>query len=278
MGPFELLDLTGLDVSGKVMESIYAQFQHEPRFRPSSLIAPRIAAGLFGRKSRAGWYAYDDDGKVVPAAPTGPPPIPDRLKLWIDFAAQDHDGIVELACRAGVVCVDAPAEASLCVVQPWGQDASSYCVAHDLDPARTVALDPLPGLAKRRTIMLTAVTEAVARDAAKALFASDGGAFTVINDSAGFVVQRVLATIVNIAANIAQRGISTVEDLEDAVRLGLGYPQGPLAIGDSIGAERILCILAGIQAATGDPRYRPAPWLVRRATLGLKLTTLEAVR
>ena len=51
MGPFELLDLTGLDVSSKVMQSIYDQFQQEPRFRPSSLIPPRVAAGLFGRKT-----------------------------------------------------------------------------------------------------------------------------------------------------------------------------------------------------------------------------------
>ena len=42
MGPFELLDLTGLDVSSKVMESIYEQFQQEPRFRPSSLVPPRV--------------------------------------------------------------------------------------------------------------------------------------------------------------------------------------------------------------------------------------------
>ena len=45
MGPFELLDLTGLDVSSKVMQSIYDQFQQEPRFRPSSIIPPRVAAG-----------------------------------------------------------------------------------------------------------------------------------------------------------------------------------------------------------------------------------------
>jgi hypothetical protein len=37
MGTFELMDLTGLDVSGKVMQSIFDQFQHEPRYRPSSL-------------------------------------------------------------------------------------------------------------------------------------------------------------------------------------------------------------------------------------------------
>ena len=126
--------------------------------------------------------------------------------------------------------------------------------------------------------MLTAATAPAARDAARALFASDDGTLTVVNDSPGFVVQRILVTIVNIAANIAQRGIATVDDLEDAVRLGLGYPHGPLAIGDLIGGAKVLRILRAIQSATGDPRYRPAPWLVRRASLGLPLSTREAMR
>ena len=91
-------------------------------------------------------------------------------------------------------------------------------------------------------------------------------------------VQRVLATIVNIAANIAQRGIASVADLEDAVKLGLGYPQGPLALGDAIGPMRVLNILRNLQACTGDPRYRPSPWLQRRATLGVSLLTPEAAR
>src|SRR3989475_9532189 len=51
LGPFELLDLTGLDVSHPVMESIYRQYYEEPRFRPSPITGQRVAAGLLGRKS-----------------------------------------------------------------------------------------------------------------------------------------------------------------------------------------------------------------------------------
>ena len=87
-----------------------------------------------------------------------------------------------------------------------------------------------------------------------------------------------MATIVNIAANIVQRGIGSVEDLEDAVRLGLGYPRGPLAWGDMLGADRMLSILQAQLRLTGDPRYRPSPWLARRVALGLPLTMPEAVR
>ena len=100
----------------------------------------------------------------------------------------------------------------------------------------------------------------------------------MINDSPGFVVQRILATIVNIGTNIAQRGIASPDDIDDAVRIGLGYPQGPLALGDSIGPEKVMAILEGMQRVTGDPRYRPSQWLRRRALLGESLLTPEASR
>jgi 3-hydroxybutyryl-CoA dehydrogenase len=277
MGPFELLDLTGLDVSGKVMESIYAQFQQEPRFRPSSLVPPRIAAGLYGRKSGEGWYRYADNAKQE-APPRPVPATRAGLKLWIEPGASQCDDIAKLAESASVELVSDAGDADLILVQPWGQDATTVCVEQKLDPTRTVALDPLPGFGQRRTLMLTPVTGAAARDAAHALFETDGTPVTIINDSPGFVVQRVLATIVNIAANIAQRGIASVTDIEDAVKLGLGYPHGPLTWGDRIGGKNVLTILRNMQNGTGDPRYRPSPWLTRRVGLGLSLLTPEASR
>lgn len=60
-----------------------------------------------------------------------------------------------------------------------------------------------------------------------------------------------------------------------AVEMGLGYPRGPLRFGDELGPQRILRILEAMQAFYGDPRYRPSPWLKRRALLGVPLTTPE---
>ena len=57
--------------------------------------------------------------------------------------------------------------------------------------------------------------------------------------------------------------------------LGLGYPHGPLALGDTLGATTILTILRNMHGVLGDPRYRPSPWLARRAQLGLSLTHTE---
>ncbi len=277
MGPFELLDLTGLDVSSRVMASIYEQFQQEPRFRPSSLVPPRVAAGLFGRKSGEGWYRYvETQQQRPPARPV--PSLPEALAVWVDPDASGAAGLRELVATAGARLADDAITADLSIVQPWGDDATSTALGLGLDATRCVAVDPLPPLALRRTLMLTAVTTPAARDAAHALLAKDGTAVTLINDSPGFIAQRVMATVVNIAANIAQRGIASVADLEDAVRLGLGYPRGPLGWGDQLGADRMLEILRAQLAATGDPRYRPSAWLARRVALGLSLVTPEAAR
>ncbi|MGE3162256.1 MAG: 3-hydroxyacyl-CoA dehydrogenase family protein, partial [Burkholderiales bacterium] len=135
--------------------------------------------------------------------------------------------------------------------------------------------DPLFGFAKRRTLMATPVTAKEARDAAHALLASDGVPVSVIRDSAGFVAQRVVAHIVNVGCDIAQQGIATPEDLDRAVMLGLGYPKGPLAMGDAVGAPRILAVLEAMHAFYNEPRYRPSPWLKRRAKLGASLLTPE---
>lgn len=278
MGPFELMDLTGLDVSGRVMESIYQQFQQEPRFRPSALVPPRMAAGLYGRKTGEGWYRYGADGQKIVAAPAAVPALNPAARVWIDPDAAQAQGLRALVVGAGLTLVERPEPADLILIQPWGDDASHSCARAGLDATRTVAIDPLPGLDKHRTLMLTCITTPAARDLAHALLTGDGVAATVINDSPGFVLQRVLATIVNIATALVQRGIATVDDLDDAVRLGLGYPQGPLQLGDTVGGAQILTILTRQQALTGDDRYRPSLWLRRRVELGQPLRTLEVAR
>jgi 3-hydroxybutyryl-CoA dehydrogenase len=98
----------------------------------------------------------------------------------------------------------------------------------------------------------------------------------VIRDSGGFVTQRVLANIVNIASDICQQSVCSPADLEIAVTLGLGYPRGPLALGNLVGPTNVLEVLFNMQTVYGDPRYRPSPWLRRRGAIGLSLLHTEA--
>lgn len=273
MGPFELLDLTGLDVSQPAMESIYEQFYHEPRFRPSPIARQRLVAGLLGRKSQRGFYQYENGQKQeIPA-----PPVPQRsdLPIWIDpKQSSEHPAVAELLTILGasVDTGERPSSTSLCLVLPIGQDVTTCVTAAGLDPTRTVGLDPL-FLTGCRTVMLNPLTAAEYRDAAHAIFAADGVPVALIHDSPGFVSQRVIATIVNIGCDIAQQGIASPQDIDRSVTLGLGYPSGPLAWGDRLGTRLVLQILEGLYDFYQDPRYRPSPWLKRRALLGASLLT-----
>jgi 3-hydroxybutyryl-CoA dehydrogenase len=125
----------------------------------------------------------------------------------------------------------------------------------------------------RRTLMKTPLTTPETLGAAAAALAAAGPAVTAINDSPGFVVQRILAMIVNIGSRIAELRIAAPADIDTAVELGLNYPRGPLALGDALGAANVLTVLDGMQAVTRDPKYRATAWLRHRATQGLSILT-----
>jgi 3-hydroxybutyryl-CoA dehydrogenase len=274
MGPFELFDLTGLDVSHPVMESIYRQYYEEPRFRPSPVTGQRLNAGLLGRKSGRGFYRHENGRQEE--IPEPPAPAARPAGVWVSRAGLGAK-LVELLRKLGAH-IDRgarPAAQSLCLIAPLGWDATTTAIEEELDPTRTLAVDCLFAPDKRRTLMTTPVTTPAMRAAAHGLLASDGVPVSVIGDSPGFVAQRVIAQIVNIACDIAQQRIASPADIDAAVVLGLGYPRGPLAWGDAIGPASILGILEALHDFYGDPRYRASPWLKRRARLGVSLLTAE---
>ena len=274
LGPFELMDLTALDVSHPVMESIYRQYYEEPRFRPSVITAQRLAGGLLGRKSGEGFYRYVDGAAQSTPEPTAPavdalPPV------WVSPRAARRPQLLKMvhALGAQIESGATPSPAALILVAPLGFDVTTVAAVDRLDATRTLGIDLLvdDAATKRRVLATNPATRPDMRDAAHALFARDGKAVSVIRDSGGFVTQRVAATIVNIASDICQQRICTPADLEKAVTLGLGYPRGPLAMGDLFGPTNVLEVLFNLQTVYGDPRYRPSPWLRRRGALGLSL-------
>ena len=166
-----------------------------------------------------------------------------------------------------------PSPQALTLVAPLGFDVTTVAVVERLDPARTVGIDMLfeDASTRRRVLATNPATRIDMRDAAHALMARDGKAVSVIRDSGGFITQRVVATIVNIASDICQQSICTPADLETAVTRGLGYPMGPLSMGNLLGPTNVLEVLFNMQTVYGDPRYRPSPWLRRRGAIGLSL-------
>ena len=274
LGPFELMDLTALDVSHPVMESVYHQYYEEDRYRPSVITAQRLAGGVLGRKTGEGFYKYADGLMLqTPEAPA--PVVQDMPPVWVSPRASRRAELLQLLKDLGarIETGASPSSTAITFVAPLGFDITTVAVVERLDPARTIGIDMLidDAATKRRVLATNPATRTDIRDAAHALMARDGKAVSVIRDSGGFVTQRVVASIVNIAADICQQRICTPGDLEKAVTLGLGYPLGPLAMGDRYGPTNVLEVLFNMQTVYGDQRYRPSPWLRRRGAIGLSL-------
>jgi len=274
LGPFELMDLTALDVSHPVMESVYRQYFEEPRYRPSVITAQRLAGGMLGKKVGEGFYRYE--GGIAQISPEPLPPQVDEMPpVWVSPRAARRAELLLLLKKLGanIESGAAPSPLALTLVAPLGFDITTVAVVERLDPARTLGIDMLvdDATTKRRVLATNPATRPDMRRAAHALMARDGKAVSLIRDSGGFVTQRVVATIVNIACDMCQQSVCSPKDLETAVTLGLGYPMGPLAMGNLYGPPNVLEVLFNMQTVYGDPRYRPSPWLRRRGAIGLSL-------
>ena len=278
MGPFELMDLTALDVTFPASEAIFQQHFYEPRYRPAQMLRTRMLAGRLGRKTGAGFYDYVNGQPQIPEPISVPNTATiniDNYKVWVSQAEpQAYQQLVPLLQRLQIKLDQGstPASDSLILVTPLGNDNTTSALQQGLDPTRTLAIDTtVRGLAKHRTLMTNPATLAEYRDVAHALFAQDNTPVSTINDCPGFLTQRIVAMIVNIGCAIAEQQTASPEDIDKAVELGLGYPYGPLAFGDLVGPDTILKILKNLYNIYGDPRYRPTLWLQRRADLGLSL-------
>ena len=273
MGPFELFDLTGLDVSLPVMEQVYEQFYHDDRYRPSQLAGARVVGGVLGRKTGEGFYRYRDGSRLEPEEASGPDAEDLPESVFVPHLGGLENRLADLVSALGVTCRRGatPGDEPLILIAPVGEDVTTASVRLGLDPSRTLGVDALFGLGKHRAVMASPAATAEARALAAALLGSDGVPVSLIKDSPGFVAQRVVAQIVNVGCEIAQQGIAAPRDIDEAVRLALGYPKGPLEFGNALRPTVVLGILDALHEFYRDPRYRPSSWLKRRAMLGLSL-------
>ncbi|KWF24863.1 hypothetical protein WT56_00860 [Burkholderia pseudomultivorans] len=271
MGPFELLDLTGLDVSVPVMESIHAQYYGDARYRPVALARTRLFAGLLGRKSGQGFYRYTEPRSDTSLHASLAAPA-ETCSVWWQATGESAlpESIAALLPRAERA--PSPDLADLILLSPLRHDLATATADSGFDPSKTLAIDPLFSGTGGVTLMTSPATPASAVERAKSLFSAHGIPAFVIADSPGFVAPRVVACIINLACEMAQQGIATPADIDSAVRLGLGYPHGPFEWANRLGLDRVLAVLQGLYATFGDQRYRPSPWLVRRARLSLPVS------
>jgi 3-hydroxybutyryl-CoA dehydrogenase len=276
MGPFELMDLVGIDVGFEVAKSFAELSFGEPRWRPSPIQARMVSAGRLGRKTGRGYYEYAEDGSYRAEDPA--PPAPgggDGTLVTVVGDGPVADGLRERARAAGYelreggpaeLVVDAGPKPAEHV--PGGAPLVVLCAASSLaargEPG-AVGFGLLAPLGSLVELTRGPGTQAFAAEAAEGFFARLGFHAEWVEDAPGLVLGRIVCQLVNEAAFAVGESVGSEEDVDVGMVLGLSHPRGPVAWGEAIGLEHVMAVLDGLWAERREERYRPAPLLVRRS-------------
>jgi 3-hydroxybutyryl-CoA dehydrogenase len=297
LGPLELTDLIGQDVNLAVAKSVWQQTFHDPRYAPTVWQQQLVDAGRLGRKAGRGVYGYDVSGghaeapvaldprSGAPAAPWTSPrhlapryavyqegwnvmtPLLERAKaggvqilgeqpededVWDDDGCADHGG-VRLPSGGRLIETTGDSAASV------GNDIVLLDWALDPETTTRVALAAAPGVKPETVAQAIGLVQAA------------GVAVSVVDDSPGLVVARTIAMLINEAADVVHRGEASAADVDTAMRLGAGYPRGPLRWGDAIGAGCVAWVLRSMNDAVPTGRYRVGRGLELAAERGTPL-------
>jgi 3-hydroxybutyryl-CoA dehydrogenase len=279
MGPFELMDLVGIDVGFEVAQSFTELSFGEPRWKPSPIQARMVAAGRLGRKAGRGFYDYSREAHRPPDP--DPPAFGggDAAAAAILGAGQLADGLRRRAREAGLELLDgAPAELVIdaglvpAAGPPGGTPLVVLCAAGSLAGSgqpQAIGFHLLPPLADCRLVELTKLPGAPpgAAEAAEWFFAALGFGHAWVGDAPGLVMGRIACQLVNEACFAVGEGVGGEEDVDLGMTLGLNHPRGPFAWLEAIGVEHVCAVLDALWRERREERYRTAPVLLRRAML-----------
>lgn len=269
MGPFELMDMIGLDVNYAVTRSVWNAYFNDPRYLPSLIQQDLVDAGYLGKKSGRGYYEYRE-GAEKPQPHTEPP---HALSAHV-VVCGDAPAAQALAARltaAGVVFERAAssdgriAQAGVAVLYVTdGRSATQRAAENGL--ANTVLVDLALDYHKARRMALTSAGQCsdAAWQNACGLLQACGMQVSPLTDVPGMAVMRTLAMLANEAADAVYQGVCSAAAADDAMRLGVNYPAGPLAWADKVGLASIRQVLLHLNAIYGEDRYRISPLIQRQ--------------
>ncbi len=257
MGPFELMDMVGIDVGFEVAKSFNELSFGEPRWKPNPIQERMARGGRHGRKSGRGYYDY--------SAGRAPAARPRPARAGRRREPRDHDRGQRPRCgRAGGAGTGrglrgahrsraTPSRSARWACPPCSSAPTAAC-ARWTTPAPSASTWCLP------SSPLSLVELTGERNEQVDLHWNRLGFHTEwVEDAPGLVLGRIVAQLVNEAMFAVGEGVGTPDDVDAGLELGLNHPRGPVGWGRTIGFDRVLAAIDGIwpsaaTSATAPPR------------------------
>jgi 3-hydroxybutyryl-CoA dehydrogenase len=209
-------------------------------------LEPAAAAGILGRITPSGDSEGLGDADLVIEAATESEAVKQQIFRGLSLKPE-----AILASNTSSISITLLASAT--------DRPDRFVGLHFFNPVPVMRLvEIIPGLA----------TSPETRAFARAFVEGLGKEAVVSEDSPSFIVNRVLCPMMNEAIFVLGEGVGSLRDIDSGLKLGANHPMGPIELADYVGLDTLLAIMRVMQAATGDPKYRPAPLLVKHVEAG----------
>jgi len=185
--------------------------------------------------------------------------VPESLDLKKSVFA-DFDQV----CREGTILVTSTSTLSITEIASVTSRPDRIVGMHFLFPVPRAAMVELVRAMK---------TSDETYESAKALAAQMGKEIVEVYEYPGYVTTRVMIPYINEAAYALMEGVASAKDIDRAMKLGFGFPMGPLELADTIGLDALMRLMERLFRELGDLKYKPCPLfrrMVREGRLGKK--------
>ena len=286
MGPFELMDLIGIDVNLAAMQSMYQQTHGEPRYKPHLIQDQMVQQKALGRKTGRGFYDYSIDRQPEEVQPTPVDQIRGAVLLLSGSIAPGLGGALRKAgftiyrgmnahtdgftlgiaaasraegLRRQVIELDhilPPGVPLLCQCADVTVTEAATWLEH---PNRLVGFDGLFLASGSVATLVPGPTLTPGVRSAADRFISNLGLCPIwINDAPGLVLPRIVCMLANEAIFAVQERVAEAEKVDLAMKLGVNYPAGPIAWAKQLGYANVLSVLDHLYNEFHEERYRAA--------------------
>ncbi|HET7310361.1 MAG TPA: 3-hydroxybutyryl-CoA dehydrogenase [Mycobacteriales bacterium] len=233
MGPLTLMDLIGLDVCLEVLEVMYAETRDQ-RYAAAPLLRRLVMARHLGRKTGRGYYSYAD-GAVTPVdlpGSAGATGEPSARRVGVSVGGADDQPVADIMklLEPSFDLVADPSAADVVVHVPAAPRPAAVVEVAPRTSAGAAAVDRISGT-----------------------LAGEDRSVVRCKDRPGLIVEALLFPHLNDAARMVDEGYASRDDVDAAMRLGCGYPDGPFAMLEAVGADNVVARLPAIAASMPSP-------------------------